>query len=150
MLPCHHGNLLVQVASWYCLGARPAFCSARNASKLVSTLKLHVAGWLLKSLSLLSSTFTELQYSVPCSEEHTIGLYRHQSKSNLPSHNVLLIIILYYIVPPLLSRSQSSWLQIQRSGFDSRHCQSFWEVVGLEQGSTQPREYNWGATWEKK
>jgi hypothetical protein len=27
---------------------------------------------------------------------------------------------------------QSSWLQIQRSGFGSRHYQIFWEVVGLE------------------
>jgi hypothetical protein len=29
---------------------------------------------------------------------------------------------------------QSSWLRIQRSGFDSRHYQIFWEVVGLERG----------------
>jgi hypothetical protein len=28
---------------------------------------------------------------------------------------------------------QSSWLQIQKSGFDSRPYQSLWEVVGLEQ-----------------
>jgi hypothetical protein len=27
-----------------------------------------------------------------------------------------------------------SWLQIQKSGFDSRHYKSFWEAVGLEQG----------------
>jgi hypothetical protein len=27
---------------------------------------------------------------------------------------------------------QSSWLKIQRSGFDSRRCQIFREVVGLE------------------
>jgi hypothetical protein len=26
----------------------------------------------------------------------------------------------------------SSWLQIQRSGLDSRHYQIFWEIVGLE------------------
>jgi hypothetical protein len=30
------------------------------------------------------------------------------------------------------SESQSSWLQIQRSWFDSRHYHIFWEVVGLE------------------
>jgi hypothetical protein len=30
---------------------------------------------------------------------------------------------------------QRSWLQIQRSGFDSRSYQVFWEVVGLERGS---------------
>jgi hypothetical protein len=38
------------------------------------------------------------------------------------------------IQPPLWSSGQSFWLQIQRSGFDSRRYQIFWEVVGLEQG----------------
>jgi hypothetical protein len=36
--------------------------------------------------------------------------------------------------PPVLSGGQSSWVQIQRSQVDSWHCQSFREVVGLEQG----------------
>jgi hypothetical protein len=36
--------------------------------------------------------------------------------------------------PPLWSSGQSSWQQIQRSGFDSRRYQIFWEVVGLERG----------------
>jgi hypothetical protein len=35
---------------------------------------------------------------------------------------------------PLWSSGHSSWLQIQRSGLDSRRYQIFWEVVGLEQG----------------
>jgi hypothetical protein len=35
---------------------------------------------------------------------------------------------------PLGSSGQSSWLQIQRSGFDSRRYQIFREVVGLERG----------------
>jgi hypothetical protein len=35
---------------------------------------------------------------------------------------------------PLWSSGQSSWLQIQRSGFDSLHYQIFWEVVGLKRG----------------
>jgi hypothetical protein len=34
--------------------------------------------------------------------------------------------------PPLWSSDQSSWLQIQWSGFDSRRYQIFSEVVGLE------------------
>jgi hypothetical protein len=34
--------------------------------------------------------------------------------------------------PPLWSSGQSSWLQIQRSWFDYRRCQIFWEVVALE------------------
>jgi hypothetical protein len=36
--------------------------------------------------------------------------------------------------PPLYSSGQSSWLQIQKSAFDSRRNQIFWEVVGLERG----------------
>jgi hypothetical protein len=39
-----------------------------------------------------------------------------------------------YTLPPLWSSVQSSCLQIQRSGSDSRRYQIFWEVVGLEQG----------------
>jgi hypothetical protein len=35
----------------------------------------------------------------------------------------------------LSSSGQSSWLKIQKSGFDSRRYQIFWEMVGLEQGS---------------
>jgi hypothetical protein len=34
--------------------------------------------------------------------------------------------------PPLWSSGQSSCLQIQWPGFNSRHCQIFREVVGLE------------------
>jgi hypothetical protein len=37
------------------------------------------------------------------------------------------------IRPPLWSSGQSSWLQIRRPGFDSRHCQKK-QIVGLEQG----------------
>jgi hypothetical protein len=36
--------------------------------------------------------------------------------------------------PPLRSSGQSPWLQIRRTGFDSRRYQIFWEVVGLERG----------------
>jgi hypothetical protein len=36
--------------------------------------------------------------------------------------------------PPLWSSDRSSWLQIQRSRFDSWDYQIFWEVVGLERG----------------
>jgi hypothetical protein len=38
------------------------------------------------------------------------------------------------IGPPLWSSGQSSCLQIQRSGFDSRRYHIFWEAVGLERG----------------
>jgi hypothetical protein len=43
--------------------------------------------------------------------------------------------IAFRLRPPLSSSGQSSWLQIQRSGFDSRRYQILWEVVGLERGS---------------
>jgi hypothetical protein len=49
--------------------------------------------------------------------------------------------------PPLWSSGQSSWLQIRRPGFDSRHYLK--KSSGSVTGSTQPREYNWGATWYK-
>jgi hypothetical protein len=51
--------------------------------------------------------------------------------------------------PPLWSRGQSSWLQIEESGFDSR-LPDFLRSSGSGTGSTQPREYNWRATWKKK
>jgi hypothetical protein len=35
---------------------------------------------------------------------------------------------------PLWSSDQSSWLQSQRYGFDSRRYEISWEVVGLERG----------------
>jgi hypothetical protein len=35
---------------------------------------------------------------------------------------------------PMWSSGQNSWLQIQRSGFDFRYYQIFWEVVDLERG----------------
>jgi hypothetical protein len=44
-------------------------------------------------------------------------------------------IIITVLWPPLWSSGQGSWLQIQKSGFDSRHYQIFWEIVGLERGS---------------
>jgi hypothetical protein len=34
-------------------------------------------------------------------------------------------------------------------GIDSRRCQIFWVVVGLERGPLSPWEDKWGATWKK-
>jgi hypothetical protein len=40
----------------------------------------------------------------------------------------------YTLVATEIKLFNSSWLQIQRSRFDSWCCQIFWEVVGLERG----------------
>jgi hypothetical protein len=53
--------------------------------------------------------------------------------SYLPDRNKDLCFFFVIVVSYFVS-GQSSWLQIQRSGFDSRHYQIFWEVVGLERG----------------
>jgi hypothetical protein len=56
--------------------------------------------------------------SIPLSTLWTIPLFRFLK----PIHG-----------PSLWSSGQSSWLQIQRSGFDSRYYHIFfWEVAGLE------------------
>jgi hypothetical protein len=45
-------------------------------------------------------------------------------------HNFYVCLGLWW--PPLWSSGQSSWLHIQRSGFNYQHYQIFWEVVDLE------------------
>jgi hypothetical protein len=44
------------------------------------------------------------------------------------------VFISHLLWPSLWSSGQSSWLQIQRSGFASRRYQIFWEEVVLERG----------------
>jgi hypothetical protein len=72
-------------------------------------------------------------------EELTGGLNCHFLSNNFLSCNI--------IRPPLWSSGQSSWLQIRRPGFDSRHYQIFlkkkWKTSSRSgTGTTQPREYN--------
>jgi hypothetical protein len=62
---------------------------------------------------------------------------------------IIIIIIIIIIRPPLWSSGQSSWLQIQRIGFDSRLYQIFWEVMSLERGPLSLVNTK-GATWKKK
>jgi hypothetical protein len=56
------------------------------------------------------------------------------SRHQLSIHVTSLVFVITKNRPPLWSSGQSSWLQIQRSWFDSRRYQIFWEVVGLERG----------------
>jgi hypothetical protein len=46
---------------------------------------------------------------------------------------IIYFMLVLFLRLPLWSSGQSSWLQIQRSGFDTRCYQIFCEVVGLEQ-----------------
>jgi hypothetical protein len=95
---------------------------------------------------------------------HRSQLYRHHLtlRSQLFPHNHIpstplfgtvqdtaanYLHVTFWDRPPLWSSGQSSWLQIRRSGFDSRHYQKKRKSTGSGTGSTQPREYNWGATW---
>jgi hypothetical protein len=57
-----------------------------------------------------------------------------QMRINEDVLSLSLYIYIYIVWPSLWPSGQSSWLQIQRSGFDSLHYQIFWEVVGLERG----------------
>jgi hypothetical protein len=47
--------------------------------------------------------------------------------------HLCLLVVVWSVRPPLWSSGQSSWLQIRRPGFDSRHYQKK-KVVGLERG----------------
>jgi hypothetical protein len=49
-------------------------------------------------------------------------------------NNIVITYIHLWSRPPLWSSGQSSWLQTQRSSFDSQSYQIFWKVVGLERG----------------
>jgi hypothetical protein len=50
----------------------------------------------------------------------------------------------------LWSSGQSSWLQIQRSRVRFPALPNFLRCSESGTGSTQPREYNWGAIWMEK
>jgi hypothetical protein len=55
--------------------------------------------------------------------------------------SLIFIFSFCWLCEPLWSSGQSSWLQIRRPGFDSRHYQKK-KSSGSGTGSTQPREYN--------
>jgi hypothetical protein len=65
------------------------------------------------------------------------GSYINNSRGAFWYHLILNNVFLLSLClswPPLWSSGQGSWLQIQRSKFDSWGYQIFWEVVGLQWG----------------
>jgi hypothetical protein len=55
-------------------------------------------------------------------------------KNEMLAGYLLLLFLFGLNRPPLWSSGESSWLQIQRSGFNFRSYKIFIEVVGLERG----------------
>jgi hypothetical protein len=93
---------------------------------------------------LIQSNFKCVAYS--CWFRCIMDYQRKRVMRTMSLRNLKLLKMLFQLQrPPLWSSGQSSWLQIRRPGFDSRHYQKKSSVSGT--GSTQPREYNWRATW---
>jgi hypothetical protein len=97
------------------------------------------------SVSISSGTLTT-RFSFPsCSHDKLFMLFVCcKMKLSFKTEYVLIIW------RPLWSSGQSSWLQIHRSPALFPALPDFPRSSESRTGSTQPREYNWGATWKKK
>jgi hypothetical protein len=69
-----------------------------------------------------------------CWTRQRIGELMVMDTNLLKTRSCKLFILRNFVGPPLWSSGQSSWLQIKRSGFDSRCYQIFREAVNLERG----------------
>jgi hypothetical protein len=109
----------------------PSFLNLSSASlgSIVTKICDIVFMWYRISLKLSSDSFQSLNRRLP---------------QEWYPFSVSTYCVIFYCCniagPPLWSSGQSSWLQIRRPGFDSRHYQIFWggkkkkTVVGLERG----------------
>jgi hypothetical protein len=78
--------------------------------------RLKVAGW----RKYVHMQICPETWDVSCSVKHQLSIHATS--------------LVFVITKPLWYSGQSSWLQIQRSWFDSRRYHIFWDVVGLERG----------------
>jgi hypothetical protein len=124
--------LVFLVASF--LLAFPPICYMHFSSPPFILHPLHVK-LVIAFYLIIMSIFAWLTLTV----KHTSLELRHRG--------ICTLVILF--IPLLCSHGQRSWLQIQRSGFDSPALPDFLRSSGSETGSTQPRKYSWGATWKK-
>jgi hypothetical protein len=77
---------------------------------------------------LLSCSIAMCELLPSCSWLYHISMF-------LFKESILQQICVFSYAHLFLSSGHSSWLQVQRSGFDSWLYQIFWEIVGLERGS---------------
>jgi hypothetical protein len=66
--------------------------------------------------------------------EGFLSSMKHPTLPCIGQCSVTICFPYFFVSLPLWSSGQSSWLQIQGSGFDSQCYQIFWEVVGQEWG----------------
>jgi hypothetical protein len=111
-----------------------SFQSQRNKNQ-ASCL---VTGRLVTVTSNKSRSFTSLlPRHWSCGYDRSVQNFRY----NWVKYNILSLIW-----PPLWSNGQNFWLQIHRSGVRFPPLRTTMRNCGSGAGSTQPREYNWGAT----
>jgi ribosomal protein L37E len=131
------------------LGTNSAF--ALGPRKTIENLDWVGQSQDLPNADLTSSQQSGINSTNPNTSPYSVQLYfsfLFFSFFSTTSYFVFTIICMCIWVgrPPLWSSGQSSWLQIRRPGFDSWHYQKK-KSSGSGTGSTQPCEYNWGATW---
>jgi hypothetical protein len=88
-----------------------------------------VSGLICRDYTILLHVPMLMWYSI--TELNSVALVRERT---IPTERLPEINPDTFVGTPLWSSGQSSWLQIQRSGFDSRRYHFFWEIVGLEWG----------------
>jgi hypothetical protein len=94
---------------------------------------------------LLYSAFPSLVS--PCSCWFSLGCFTGLSM-NGDFYLWLILLATCWLRLPLWSGGKGSWLQIQRSQVRFLKLLDFLSSSGSGTGSTQPCEYNWGATWK--
>jgi hypothetical protein len=142
-LPTPTASILYSVTCWSIeiagfVGAR--FCY-RNVLKEGIQMSVHhlagyFCGWFnVLGLSLGSSEFSKKSSGTHSCNSITKWLQLNGCDLNGRVYEHFWFSWLYYVPdwPPLWSSGQSTWLQIRRPGFDSRHYKKK-KVVGLERG----------------